>query len=498
VSIKRNFSIGLLSSIWNAALGLVVVPFYLKYLGTEAYGLIGFFATTQALLQLLDLGLSPAVNREVARCSASGKMQEARNVIHTLAIVYWSMAIIIALISVILAPFIASHWLNFSNLNQITVVHALTLMGVVVACRWPVGLYMGVLMGMQKIALSSVVGTIAATLSSLGGIAMLAFVSPTIEIFFIWQACVGVVYAVAIRRVAWCAVGDSHKVFHFDLDSLKRIWRFSAGMSGIAVTGVVLIQMDKVLLSKFLSLEDFGFYMIAGVLANGLYTILTPLFNALYPRMTVLVASKETNKLIDLYNSGTRLFLVVFFPIVAMAAFYSEDLLYIWTRNADVSKSSSLIASLLLIGTSLNGVMHFPFALQLANGVTRLPLTITVFLIIVLVPIFIPLTLSYGAVGGASAWLILNVTYLIFGTWLTHREILKGIALYWLIYCVGVPFLTSLVVLWVGCDISPVKDNNYLNFIWGSGFMLLAILINLLLLPRDILLKIRLWMTSLR
>lgn len=60
MSLSRNLLAGLANSIWTALIGLAVVPLYLKYLGIEAYGLIGFFVTTQALLQLLDMGLAPA------------------------------------------------------------------------------------------------------------------------------------------------------------------------------------------------------------------------------------------------------------------------------------------------------------------------------------------------------------------------------------------------------------------------------------------------------
>ena len=90
--LRRNLLAGLANSIWSALISLAVVPFYLKYLGMEAYGLIGFFVTTQAVLSLLDMGFSPTINREVARCSALGNLAEAGKLMHTLAIVYWCIA----------------------------------------------------------------------------------------------------------------------------------------------------------------------------------------------------------------------------------------------------------------------------------------------------------------------------------------------------------------------------------------------------------------------
>ena len=135
MTLSRNLLAGLASSLWSALLGLAVVPLYLRYLGLEAYGLIGFFAMTQAMLQILDLGLAPTINREVARCSATGDLKQAGRLLHTLAIIYWCVAALIALLVVALAPLISGYWLTSSHLPQATVTHAVMLMGLVVACR---------------------------------------------------------------------------------------------------------------------------------------------------------------------------------------------------------------------------------------------------------------------------------------------------------------------------------------------------------------------------
>ena len=183
-----NLLAGLTNSVWSALISLAVVPLYLKYLGIEAYGLIGFFATTQALLQLLDMGLTPTINREVARCSAAGNMRDARNLLHTLAVVYWVTAVVIALLIFTSAPLIASHWLQSSRISQDALINALMLMGLVIACRWPTGLYQGALMGMQRLTVSSKINIVMITFGNLGAVGVLAWISPTIQAFFIWQA----------------------------------------------------------------------------------------------------------------------------------------------------------------------------------------------------------------------------------------------------------------------------------------------------------------------
>ena len=73
----KNLIAGVASSLWSASLALAVVPLYLRYLGIEAYGLIALFITAQALLQLLDMGLAPTMNREVAKAKALGSTTSA-------------------------------------------------------------------------------------------------------------------------------------------------------------------------------------------------------------------------------------------------------------------------------------------------------------------------------------------------------------------------------------------------------------------------------------
>lgn len=484
MKLGRNLLAGLANSIWTALIGLAVVPFYLKYLGIEAYGLIGFFMTTQALLSLLDMGMTPTINREVARCSASGNLKEAGKLLHTLAVVYWGMAGVIALLMLALAPLIAEYWLQSKQLSPQTISHAVMMMGLVVACRWPIGLYQGALIGAQRLTVSSGISITMVSIGNLGAVAVLAFVSPTIEAFFIWQACAGLVYAATMRWAAWRIIGKLSQA-RFDVDKLKSVWRFTAGMSGIALSATVFSQLDKVILSKTLGLEEFGSYMLATVVASSLYLLIMPMFNAIYPRLSALVVTGETEKLTDLYRWGTRLLATVLFPIAMVLAVFSEDLVYIWTGNPDIALRVAPVISVLAIGSALHGVMFFPYALQLAYGMTRLPLTINATLMIVLVPLTIFLSLKYGALGGAMAWLVLHVLYILLGTWLTHRQLLKGLGMIWLLQDVVIPLGLSIMVGLIGLYV--IHDSGYsssMKLIYAGMLALAAATLSFAVMPK--------------
>ena len=445
----RNLIAGILHITWSAVASLVAVPIYLKYLGLEAYGLVGFFTVTQSLLTVLDFGLAPTVNREVARYSALGRMNDAANLLHTLAVVYWTVAALIGLVFASGAGIIARHWLQSSHLPLYVITNALMLMGFVIACQWPLGLYQGALMGAERLTTSSAINVAMVTLEHGGAICILAFVSPTITAFFIWQAAVGLAQTATMRYAAWRVLGRAANV-RFDLAELKRTWRFSAGVSGIALSALVLMQTDKVLVSRILTLEDFGRYMLASLIASGLYVILSPAFNAIYPRMSGLVSSGNTSELVELYRSGTRLLVGFIFSVGITGIVFSRDFVALWTRDPRTASSVAPIVSLFLIGTMLNGAMHFPYALQLAYGATGLPLKINMILISAFVPMVIVLAERFGAAGGAAAWAILNCLYLFIGTWLTHRSLLKGIGARWLVYDVARPLGLAVLIAGLG------------------------------------------------
>jgi len=149
--IKQNIIANFGGKAWTALMSLAFVPLYIKFMGIESYGLVGIFASLLALFGILDMGLSTTLNREMARLSAlPDKAREMRNLVRTLELPYWAVAVFIGIAVICLSGPIAHYWVKADKLTPATVKQALMIMGGVVAFRWPVSLYSGGLMGLQK------------------------------------------------------------------------------------------------------------------------------------------------------------------------------------------------------------------------------------------------------------------------------------------------------------------------------------------------------------
>lgn len=442
-----NLAAGVASTAWTAVVTICTVPLYLHYLGIEAYGLIGFYTALQAMFAILDLGLSQSMNREVARVHSEDELTRAKDLLHTLAFGYWTIAVVIAVGMWAGASWISRNWLS-ASIDTDTLSHVIALMGLTVACRFPLGLYLGALVGARRMGLASVTEIVMVTIANLGVVGILAVFSPTLEAFFLWQALIALINVVIVRVVAWRVLhGLGGRRPRLDLGGLRRIWRFSAGLAITAILGAIFVQSDKLVLSNIVPLAELGRYTLASVAARSLYVLTAPAFSAVYPQMASLHAAGRLDEIAQLYRLGTRLLMAVLCPLAVFATVFATMIFTIWTGDPQLAKNLSALVGFLLLGTALNSAMHFPYALQLAFGQSSLPMVINIILLVIFAPMLILFSLRFGIVGAAAAWAVLNTLYLFLGTWLTHRRLLHGVGFHWLAGDVGFPLMASLIIV---------------------------------------------------
>ncbi|MEA2680689.1 MAG: hypothetical protein QOK03_2411, partial [Candidatus Binataceae bacterium] len=117
-SVRQNLSSNLVTKALSALVSLACVPIYLRVLGVSGYGLIGVWTMLESLANLLDLGLSPTMTREMAAASTSVEAaHEARDLVRTLEVFYWAIGVLIGGAIILASPFLAVHWLNSSKFS---------------------------------------------------------------------------------------------------------------------------------------------------------------------------------------------------------------------------------------------------------------------------------------------------------------------------------------------------------------------------------------------
>jgi O-antigen/teichoic acid export membrane protein len=230
-------------------------------------------------------------------------------------------------------------------------------------------------------------------------------------------------------------------------------------MSVITVTAIALAQLDKIVLSRIVSLEQFGYFVVAGLIGYGLSALARPIFMSIFPRFSALAASHDAPALNHLYRRAWQLMMIVTVPVAAVIAAFSNELLLLWTRSPVVAHAAGPIAAFLVVGTALNGLMNVPYALQIAHGWTRLAAKVNLLLILMAVPAIVLVTRRYGTIGASAIWPAINIVFMLVAMPITHRRLLPGTGAGWFLRDVAIPVSASILVVMV-CRLAMAGTND--------------------------------------
>ena len=484
-SVKTNIIANFAGKAWIGIMSLVFIPLYIKFMGIEAYGLIGIFMSLMALLSVLDMGLSATLSRELARLSVSRKAdQESRDLVRTFEYIYWCVGIFIALGLVALAPLVTQYWIKSEVIPAKTIQQALMIMGLVVAFQWPTSLYDGGLMGLQRQVLLNSVRGIMATIQHAGAVLVLWLISPSILMYFSWQIFVSIVQTTLLARCVWISLPAASETSTFRSNLLKKNWRFAAGIMSISIMALILTQADKIILSKLLTLSLFGYYVLAFNLANAIGLLVSPVFSALFPKLSQLITEKGNENLVsEYYHKGCQLVSIIVFPVTGVLALFSLQVLQLWVHDPVIAQNTHLLLTLLVVGSTFNAVMILPLTLQLAHGWTRLSFIKNLFAVIIFIPLMLWLVSLYGAIGAAIVWIALNAGYFFIEIPIMHHRILTQDMWQWYIKDVGTPILIVIIVSLCSFMIMPHMTSLYLTLIWILSTGIFSLLLSSLTVP---------------
>lgn len=427
--LRRNVLANFGAKLWSVALGLFFPPVLVRLLGIESYGLVGLFGTMSAVLGLLDLGLSTTLQRHLASLPddpSPEAAQRARDLVRTFEAVFWGTGLAAGLLLTLGAPVVVDRWIHVETLPRLATIDAIRVMGLVFALQWCGIVYSGALMGLQRQVSANVISMVGSLLRQVGGALVVWKVWPSATGYFASTAlAMGVQAALG---AAWLSRslrrGPARGSFRWTL--LRDSWRFSAGTWAISLLGLPLNQLDKILVSKLLPLEMLGYYTLATTASASLSYLAVPVYMAVFPRLCQLAASGDDAEAARVYQQSAQGLCVLLAAVAAGLCVFSGEALLAWTGDPATVRNASGILVFLTIGTAINGLMHLPYALQLAYGWTRLSLLTNV----VAVPVMIPLTYwlgsRFGAVGMAASWVVVNAGYVVGQVPLMHRRVLKG------------------------------------------------------------------------
>ncbi|TNJ35497.1 lipopolysaccharide biosynthesis protein [Arenimonas terrae] len=461
---------------WIALMGLAFVPVYVGRLGAESFGLVGFMLGLQSLSLLLDFGTGVFLSREIARRHHDPARQGSiRQLVRSFEWLVWPVALCIGLAICLSAPAIATGWLNAETLGRPTLVDAVVLIGLAVALLWPSSFYAAAMTGLEQQPRSNALAAAFSTLRYAGVLPVLYFTDTGILGFLAWFVLVAALQTAGFAVAAWRRLPAAPEPARFRFSELFDAHRFALGVFAATALSLLLTQVDRFTLSALRPLQELGLYTVALTVTAGLGRLLQPMFSAIYPRMSRLVAQGDVATLSGLYHLSSQCVAVVAAAVGGVIVAYPEDLLRMWTGDAALSARIALPLAMLTAGSVLNGLMIVPYALQLAHGSARLAIIANALALALGIPYCLHAVDGYGLAGAASLWLFANLAYCALFVPAMHRRMLPGEAARWYLRDLLPALLAAGVLVAAAKALRPTLEQTAADLAWLFATALLAV-----------------------
>jgi O-antigen/teichoic acid export membrane protein len=430
---------------------------YFRLLGSESYGLIGFYTSLAALSSLFDLGLNQTTVREVARRGTDGeRAAELPTVVFTLQFVLGGIGLTLGSLVALGAQWTAAHWFSVTQLATREVAISIALMGGVLALLFPANFFYGTLAGLQRQVLSNAIIVTATALRGALTVAALVVFGSTPVIFFCSQIIASAIEVVVIVFVVWGRLPPSPQRPRFDTALIGTSWKFSSG-AWLAVTFAQIAMLgDKIILSTLLPLHLFGLYSLAVTVTSTIQRLAAPFTNSYFPHLVRLKEADCPDVLAATYRQASEfasaIFLAAGLSLIAYAAPVAQLL------SAGSAEDTGRLGSLLVLlaaANTLNVEMAMPFSLQFSCGVTAIALRINLALCLLYPTALVLLVPRFGMEAAAASSFAANAVMLPLVLVMTHRLILPGEAWSWLVRVVLMPGCGAAVVLAAGAGVMP-------------------------------------------
>ncbi len=355
-----NSASGYVRSILRLSLGVISFRLLCTALSSEELGFYGLVWSLLGYGVLFDLGMGVAVQKSTAELLARKEWDELSRVLSSVFFCNCVCGIFVAS-----AGWLASESLlravGVSPANYRECLSAVRIFFMGMGTMFPLEMFREVHYGQQRIAFAEQVTTASGVVSFV----MLVFALDRnwglSRIFIIQMACMvatGIVITIsALRAMPSVRLRPSRVSWRV----LRTIARFSALAFGATLMGIIVLQMDRLLIGAILSVSSVAFYHI-GAKVSEIFTAFTKqLPEALAPAAASLHGVGDRLNWQRLFMRGIRLNALVTTPLFLLCALFMEGLLAIFTREQPNSETVFL-GELLLVSS---------YSTMLTHGIAR-------------------------------------------------------------------------------------------------------------------------------
>jgi O-antigen/teichoic acid export membrane protein len=293
-----------------------------------------------------------------------------------------------------------------------------------------------------------------------------------LKYFFIWQTVSTLIFTLLIGTFLKLTLTE-RKLFYFkpkiEKDVLKSVRNFAGGMLLITVVASINSQIDKIFISKYLSIETLGYYTLAMSLSIGILVLVSPFSAALLPKFTSLYSLNRKNEASLLFQRFNLFISILVFSMTMIFLFFGKPIVWIWTGNAKLAENVNLFIPFVAFSAAMTAIATMPYSICIANGYTKLNNVLGILSLIITLPFYWVAIKYYGAIGAACVFCIIQTTITMVYVYFVNKKFIhvKNISNIYLTQ-IALPLFITLFISFIFSFIMPneIAKYKFYSFLW--------------------------------
>lgn len=389
-------------SVLPLAVSFISTPFIIRFLGSEAYGVLLLVGLIPTYFSFADFGMGVASTKFAAEAYGQGDEKKEAEVVWTATAISAISALIVA-IPVFLFSYQIVRLLNVPEHLLSTASIALK----IASCSFFLGILASVLNSPMLARLRMDLNMLTSAIPKI----LLAAVTPFILYFggFIVEAVTWVfIVSIATLAVVFYFSGRLlPRLFQprFNRDLVRPLIKFGGAWFIAMVAAMLLVNLEKLLLTKMVSVKALAYYSVAFTFANMATMFSMAMIQSLVPAFSQLQAPEKKAELDALFSRSIRLNIIWLLPALMVMFVIAKPFFTLWAGE-EFGQESTLPFYILLAGLFFNILAYIPHAAITASGRTDVFARLYWVELALYAVLAWALISYFGIIGAAMAWTI--------------------------------------------------------------------------------------------
>lgn len=412
--LAHNMLLNLIGQGLPLLVGVVSVPFIIRGLGTDRFGLLSLAWVVLGYFAIFDLGLGRATTKFVAEALGKGEEMEIPRIAWTSVTVQALFGLLGSMVLIALTPLLVGRILNVPP----ELIGEAKVMFYILTPSVPIILisssFQGILEAFQRFDLVNAVKIPSSTLTFLLPLFGLycGFRLPGI-VMLIFLARIGalLVYIMLDFRIM-----PQLRKYSGSLSLFPHLFSFGGWITVTNIVSPILVYLDRFLIGSLLSIASVAYYSAPYEMVTRLSIISASLSVTLFPAFSSLEGVENKEKIGTIFARSVKYILLTLGPVVLIVMLFARDILGLWL-GTEFLLESTIVLQVLALGVLINSLAHTPFALLQGVGRPDLPAKFHLFELLIYIGIAWLLVSKWGINGAAMAWTLRVTldTFLLFG-----------------------------------------------------------------------------------